>query len=273
VIPSAREAAEKEELMAYDHEKDVELSGRDLKIALEVMDKIHPPDLKRPKTDERGTKTAELVDWAIRVYVFSAFCQFREILQSTLTLMASRQIPVVFLCCRGLFEIAAHVYYVKDCLTKPIDEENWGAAWDLLLQANFGNRHRFNQQKATRKGGLIDYPDSIPINKAIKVFNQYFPDGAKLRTAEDEYGSLSEFCHPNSDAFTNHHDWEPRVNESVVKFEKPVPTLLYLALPSAALACSGFLESGGELLLRCGETVLLMAFEEFHERSATARRQ
>jgi hypothetical protein len=125
----------------YDYDKDMRLSARDLSIALEIMDRINPPDLPRPKTED-DKKTPELIDWAVRVYAFSAFCQFREVLRSTLTLMGSNQVPVVFLCCRGLFELAAHAYYVKAKLTKKIDAKDWDAAWDLLLKVNFGSRYR-----------------------------------------------------------------------------------------------------------------------------------
>lgn len=254
----------------YDHDKEVMLSGRFLSIALEVMDKINPPDLPRPKTEE-NKNTAELIDWAIRVYVFGAFCQFREILRSTLMLMDSQQVPVVFLCCRGLFELAAHAYFVKEKMMKKIDEKDWDAAWDLLLKVNFGSRYRHKREKDV--DGKPVYPNGIHVYDALGVFNSYFPDGQKDGTAEEHHDYLSEFCHPNSDAFTNHFDWEEELNNSIVKFGKPDPALMVLALPDAAIACSAFLESGGELLVRVGEKVMLTAFEEFEERAANERRQ
>jgi hypothetical protein len=242
---------------AYDHDKDAELSVRDLSIALEIMDQIIPPDLPRPKTEE-NKNTPELIDWAVRVYVFSAFCQFREILRSTLMLMSSNQVPVVFLCCRGLFEVAAHAYYVKERLMKKIDEEDWNAAWDLLLKVNFGSRYRYKRAKDIDDQPA--YPNGIHIYDALEVFNEYFPDGAKFETAEEHHDYLSEF-------------WEANLNESVVKFGKPDPALMFLALPDAAIACSAFLKSAGELLARVGEKALLTAFEEFHKRSAEERRR
>lgn len=246
------------------------LAERDLRIALEVMDGINPPDLPRPKT-ENNKNTAELIHWAARVYAFSALCQFREVLRSTLTLMCSNQVPVVFLCCRGLFEIAAHAYYVKGKLMKKVDGSDWDAAWELLLKANYGSRYRF--KKAEDVKGAPVYPNSIHINDALKAFNEYFPDGGKARSAETEYDYLSEFCHPNSDAFTNHLDWAAELNDAVVKFGKPDPELMMLALPDAAIACSAFLHSAGDLLARFGEYILLAAFEEFHKRSAEERRR
>jgi hypothetical protein len=255
---------------AYDHDKDMRLSGRDLSIALEIMDRISPPDLPRPKTED-NKNTPELIDWAVRVYAFSAFCQFREVLRSTLTLMSSQQVPVVFLCCRGLFELAAHAYYVRDKLVKRIDEKAWDAAWELLLKVNFGSRYRHKRAKDTKEEPV--YPNGIHIYDALEVFNEYFPDGVKLKTAEEEHDYLSEFCHPNSDAFTNHLDWAADLNDSVVKCGKSDPDLMMLSLPDGAIACSAFLQSAGELLARVRERALLIAFEEFHERSAEERRR
>jgi hypothetical protein len=254
---------------AYDHDKDMRLAAGDLSIALEIMDRINPPDLPRPKADD-DKKTAELIDWSVRVYAFGAFCQFREILRSTLTLMKSQEVSVVFLCCRGLFELAAHAYYVKEKLLKQIDKKDWDAAWELLLKVNLGSRSRHKREAVVE--GEPAYPNGIHINDALKVFNEYFPDGAKLKTAEENHDYLSEFCHPNSDAFTNHFDWVETLNNSVVKFAKPDPELMMLALPDAAIACSAFFHSAGGLLARVGERALLTAFEEFHERVAEKRR-
>jgi hypothetical protein len=255
---------------AHDHDKDMRLSARDLTIALEIMDRINPPDLPRPKTED-NKNTPELIDWAVRVYAFSAFCQFREVLRSTLTLMGSNQVPVVFLCCRGLFELAAHAYYVREKLIRKIDDKDWDAAWDLLLKVNFGSRYR--HKRGTDVEGEPVYPNGIHIYDALEAFNEYFPDGEKDKIAEEHHDYLSEFCHPNSDAFTNHLDWAADLNESVVKFGKPDPELMMLALPDAAIACTAFLRSTGELLARVGERVLLTAFDEFHKRSTDERRR
>jgi hypothetical protein len=241
---------DKPEEPAYDHNEEIRQSVRDLSNALEIMDRINPPDLPRPKTEDEK-KTVELIEWSIRVYTFGAFCQFREILRSTLTLISSQQVPVVLLCCRGLFELAAHAYYMKEKLVKRIDKNDCDAAWELLLKVNFGSRYR--HKRATDVEEEPAYPNGIHINDALEAFNEYFPDGAKLETAEGHHDYLSEFCHPNSDAFTNHFDWEEELNNSVVKFGKPDPELMMLGLPDAAIACSAFLRSAGELLERVGE--------------------
>jgi hypothetical protein len=58
------------------------------------------------------------------------------------------------------------------------------------------------------------YPNSIQINDALKVFNGYFPERAKDKTAKEHHDFLSEFCHPNGDAFTNHLDRAGNLNHS-----------------------------------------------------------
>jgi hypothetical protein len=64
----------------------------------------------------------------------------------------------------------------------------------------------------------------------LKVFNGYFPERAKDKTAEEHHDFLSGFCHPNGDAFTDHLDWAANLNNSVVKFGKPDPELMMLGL-------------------------------------------
>jgi len=48
--------------------------------------------------------TGELVAWAVKVYFYSALCQFREILRATLLVVNANHISAVFSCCRGLFD-------------------------------------------------------------------------------------------------------------------------------------------------------------------------
>jgi len=253
---------------AYDHEKDVELSIADIHTALKIMDKIKPPDLPRPKTED-NKNTPELISWATRVYLFSAFCQFREVLRSTTTLVGANQVPVVFLCCRGLFEVAAHAYYVKEKMVKKIDESDWDAAWSLLLKVNFGSR--YHRERAKDIDDQPVYPNSIHINDTLDAFNKYYGEDGKNKQAEEDYEYISEFCHPNSNAFTNHLDWASDLNDSVVKFEKPDPSLMWLALPYAAIACDAFLRSAGDLLKRVGDETLIAAWEEFHEKTSPER--
>jgi hypothetical protein len=184
------------------------------------------------------------------------------------TLLNSHQVPVVFLCCRGLFELAAHSYYVKEKLKKPIEKANWDACWELLLKVKYGSRYR---HKRGATAGEPAYPNGVHIYDALGEFNAYFPDGAKLKTAEEHHEHLSEFCHPNSDAFTNHFDWAEELNTAVVKFVKPDPEFMMLALPDAALACFAFLDCAGDLLYMTGEAAMRDAFVEFRERSMKHR--
>jgi hypothetical protein len=83
--------------------------------------------------------TQELAYWSLRVYAYSILSQFREMLRSTLMLQDAGQVPAVFLCCRALFEMAAHAYYVKKHAFQHLDKKDYQAAWDFMIGVNQGS--------------------------------------------------------------------------------------------------------------------------------------
>src|SRR5690242_20724232 len=86
---------------------------KELGAVRQALDAIQTPKLLRPNISHAQPVTQELAYWSLRVYAYSILSQFREMLRSTLMLQEAGQVPAVFLCCRALFEMAAHAYYVK----------------------------------------------------------------------------------------------------------------------------------------------------------------
>jgi|SRR5579872_2705916 len=84
-------------------------------------------------------------------------------------------ISAVFLCCRGLFELAAHGYYVKKHILQHLKKNDLKAAWQFLYEVNLGSREMRDEQKV--QDGESDYPEGPHIAKVIACFNEYFPDG------------------------------------------------------------------------------------------------
>ena len=212
----------------------------ELKAALKGLDGIAPPELIRPAVPFGAPATNELVSWAVKVYSYSVVCQFRELLRATLLLVGTDHISAVFPCCRGLFELAAHTYYVKKHVLQHFKNNDLNSAWQLLFDVNLGSREMREQQKA--EGIEPDYPEGPHIAKVMACFNEYFPDGQKEKEATRAYSSLSEFSHPNCFAFINHFEWEEDLRDMPkVVFGKPSRNLLTLCLPAAAMAIMSFL--------------------------------
>jgi len=199
--------------------------------------------------------TPELMNWAIKVYFYSALCQFRELLRATITLANADLISGVFLCCRGLFELAAHGYYVKKHTLQHLKSGDLKAAWQFLIDVNLGSRDMREAQKA--QGYEPDFPEGPHIAKVMACFNEYFEGGQKEKVATMTYSSLSEFSHPNSFAFINHFEWETDVrNMARVTFGKPARTQLILCIPAARMALVAFLHSTRDLIASIGEAEL-----------------
>ena len=163
---------------------------------------VQTPTLPRPKVAQGAPATEELAKWSMRVYAYSLLCQFREVLDSTLLLFDSGHVPAVFLCCRSLFEMAAHSYYTKKWAVDHLRKKNYDAAWDFMLGINQGSRYMKDKYKKLPPIELVEGPR---IGAMINTFNEYFNEHGN-NEAWERYSFLSEFCHPDSFAFTNHID-------------------------------------------------------------------
>ena len=201
--------------------------------------------------------------WAVKVYFYSALCQFREILRATLSLVNATHIFAVFFCCRGLFELAAHAHYVKKHVLQHLKTPDLKLAWRFLFEINLGSRDMREKQKAKATSGEPDYPEGPHIAKVMACFNEYFPDGHKEKQATETYISLSEFSHPNCFAFINHFEWETDLrNMPTVTFGKPSRNLLALCLPAGSMAVMAFLHSSGELVGAVGDGELFETIDK-----------
>jgi hypothetical protein len=235
-----------------------------------VLDATETPVLVRPDVPYKQV-TEELVYWAIRVYVYSIFSQFREMLRSALHLYDADHVAAVFLCARAMWEMAAHCYYVKKHCLQHMDKKDWQATWDLMLGINQGSRHLREKQKKAAAGAAPNeaavaegLPEGPHIAKVMACFNEYFELGSTRAT--ENYSFLSEFCHPNSFAFTNHLEVEePKTGTSSAKvtFIRPGRAFCIQVMPDTLFACMPVLFSMDELLRRIGDHGLSKAAYEF----------
>ena len=118
-------------------------------------------------------------------------------------LFDSGHVPVLLLCCRSLFEMAAHSYFTKKWATDHLKKKNYDAAWKFMLGINHGSRY---MKEKYEKLPPIELMEGAHIGKVINGFNEYFKEHGD-NEAREKYSFLSEFCDPGSFAFTNHIDF------------------------------------------------------------------
>jgi hypothetical protein len=238
---------------------------KELRAVLPALDAIQTPELVRPDVPQGQPVTQELAYWSLRVYAYSILSQFREMLRSTLLLQDAGQVPAVFLCCRALFEMAAHAYYVKKHGFQHLDKKDYQATWDFMISVNQGSRYMRERQKAgALPHKLHEIAEGPNIAKVVACFNEYFLERGK-KEATENYSFLSEFCHPNSFAFTNHIEVEePQTGVAArVTFSKPAPETSIQVLPDALFSCMPLLFCMDEMLKRMNDTGFDKACQEF----------
>jgi hypothetical protein len=94
----------------------------------------------------------------------------------------------------------AHIYYVKKHLKQHLDANDLAAAWKFLLPVSTGSRY-INELYPE---GEELFPVGAHVSKAVKCFKEIMP---KSSDDDDDYSYLSEFCHPNLMAFSQHYRW------------------------------------------------------------------
>jgi hypothetical protein len=156
------------------------------------------PNLSRPSVPPKQPATRELVNWGAQVYCFSWLLHLSALLNGLLTLDDAGNRPSAIILARSAYELGAHAYYVKKHLKQHIDAKNYDAAWKFLLAITTGSRYMTEQFPST--GEM--FPTAAHISKMIKAFGEVMPEDAI-----ENYSFLSEFSHPNSFTFGQHHDW------------------------------------------------------------------
>ena len=113
-------------------------------------------------------------------------------------------------------------------------------------------------------------PEGPHIAKVMACFNEYFrseEDKNPTRATED-YSYLSEFCHPNSFAFTNHIDMEKagaEGGEGTVVFLKPDKEACIQVMPNIFFACMPLLFSMDDVLHKVGDNGFKKAVDDYGE--------
>jgi len=169
-----------------------------LKIIAAQLEQISFLELKRPAIPANAPPTPELVTWGSKVYCFAWMRHLSTLLSGVVCLMESKNVPTARVVARAVYELGAHIYYVKKHLWQHVQRGDWLAAWNFLTPVATGSRY-INEQ-IPEESELFPLPAHI--RKIVNCFSEVMPT-----SAQEDYSYLSEFSHPNTMAFLQHYEW------------------------------------------------------------------
>jgi hypothetical protein len=195
---------------------------RDAEHFEKVAGRLHAlefPVLIRPAVPYGAPPTAELIAWAVEVYVFCFLAHIRQLMESYALLVRHMHWPTTFFVGRGLFELAGHATLVLQKVRDALKTNDYAVAWEVLDAANMGNRHM--RERNVKTADDVEWPAPFRVRKGVRALNATFPEDARAADeAEVMYSHLSEFCHPNMGAFSQYCEFEQRGETSLVRMRR-----------------------------------------------------
>jgi hypothetical protein len=163
---------------------------------------IRLPSLKRPSVKPTEAPTAELIEWATKLYAYSVIAHVRTVLGALVQLAQAENIPASRIIGRHVFEWAAHSCYMSRNLKNYVQRKEWGRAWSVLTIAGIGNlwarQHRAKYALPTAAPLPVGVPDPLSVANLISAYESYQSQQFRIRAVKDNYSLLCDFSHPNS---------------------------------------------------------------------------
>jgi hypothetical protein len=205
------------------------------------------PVLVRPAVPFGSPVTAELVAWAIDVYVFCFVAHFRQLIESYALLLRHMHWPTTFFVGRGLFELAGHAMLVIHKVRAALKANDLTTAWSVLDAANMGNREM--HRRGVKTSADTEWREPLHVMDDVRAAGALLPGDARAtREAEavEMYDYLCEFCHPNMGAFMQYCVFEERGGTTLMRL-RPSPGDV-IAIHEARIAVTLGLNGAAELL-------------------------
>jgi len=205
-----------------------------LRIIAEDSAKFTFPTVTAPDKDPKTPPTKALLNFGVRYYCYPWIRQFSSLSNGVVMLNESDNIASARIVARSLFELCAHIYYVKKHLKQHITKQNYTAAWKFLTPITVGSRY-LNEH---HPDGGPRIPAPPHISRVIRCFEE------RLRKEDKEdYSYLSEYSHPNMMAFKQHYE---NLGPRTIKITNQIPIHGYLGATTGA--CLQALLAADELL-------------------------
>jgi hypothetical protein len=142
-----------------------------LTLIAERMKPLRFPGLTRPLVPAGAPATVELVNWGAQLYCFAWMRHMCTLLNGIVALEKGGNIPSARILARSVYEMGAHIYYLKKHLKQHLDVGDVAAAFDFLLPIGAGSRYISEQNPGDSKM----FPSGPHISKAIKCFQEKLP--------------------------------------------------------------------------------------------------
>jgi hypothetical protein len=185
---------------------------RTLKIVSENLQSIDFPTLRRPSGRPSDPKTEELVAWGVCMYVYSLIAHMQKILAGLVTLAESGNVAATAPVARHVFEWTAMACYVTSRLKERVANQDWEGAWELLTDVALGSywAGKFGPKYAGVPPVTLPMPIPSPVRvgKAVEEYEKYQQKQGRAAEANDSYGLLSDFSHPNAACLMRYQSWE-----------------------------------------------------------------
>jgi hypothetical protein len=115
-----------------------------------------------------------------------------------------------------MFELSGHAAIVLRELRAAIDKNDLSSAWAFLRGASFGSK------TAQLDTPADPWPAPIHVLDGVRALASWMPGETRRQRetcAEDMYGHLTDFCHPNVGAFNQYVRFEERGDHVFVSME------------------------------------------------------
>jgi hypothetical protein len=190
------------------------------------------PVLSRPPVKPHEKATEELVQWGIKMYVYSVVAHLRKTVDALTQLASAENIPAANVVSRHIFEWTAHACYMSRNLGNYVRKQEWDRAWSLLSRAVIGSvwmkQHGGKYASATAQLPA-KVPDPLEIANIVGAYEQYLFQKHGVKSAKENYGFLSEFSHPNAACLQQYHKHGANPREvEIADAEPPVSPLPFV---------------------------------------------
>jgi hypothetical protein len=196
-----------------------------LKIVLDNLSVIDLPSLPRPPVRRDEARTNELIEWGIRMYVYSLILHLRKVLSGLVQLGESGNIAASAPVSRHVFEWAAVSCVLASELRKQLEQHDYDGAWKLLTQIATGShwvrKHGTKYPVNPPIASLAASVDPIYVPQAVKEYEAYQAKNGMEAEAIESYSFLCDFAHANAACLLRYQEYKGAVTQFIDPDQNP----------------------------------------------------
>jgi hypothetical protein len=169
------------------------------------------PSVTRPVSGPDADPTEELVHWGVTFHVYSEIAHIGTVLAGLITLAEVGNTPSANILSRHIFEWTALACYMTEQLKVHVERRQWKEAFQLLLKADTGNAWaKAHGNNYETEPSLVETLSPIRMKHLIAAYLKHQTERFGHSKAEDTYGFLSEYSHPNAACLVQYREFDGR---------------------------------------------------------------